>query len=186
PNNNEVSVDAVTTEKDGPIYHLRGNARVETADMLLKADELDYNTDTDEVVARGHVHFEHFARGEKVDCDRGNYNTQTQKGTFYNVPGSSPVRVQSRPGLLTTQNPFYFHAEWAEREQNRYILHNGYLTDCLVPGPWWILRAPQFDVIPGDYAIAHRSWFYLRKIPLFYSPYFYKSLKKQPRRSGFL
>jgi LPS-assembly protein len=179
-------VTAVNKEVDGPIYHLRGNVVVETSDMLLKADEVDYNSDTDDVVARGHVHFEHFARGEKIDCDRGNYNTQTQKGTFYNVTGTSTARVQSRPGLLTTQNPFYFHAEWVEREQTRYILHNGYLTDCLVPSPWWILRAPTFDVIPGDYAIAHRSWFYLRKIPLFYSPYFYKSLKKQPRRSGFL
>ena len=70
--------------------------------------------------------------------------------------------------------------------EERYILHDGFLTDCLIPHPWWILKGPQFDVIPGDHAIARHSWFFLRGVPLFYSPYFYKSLKKEPRRSGFL
>jgi len=40
--------------------------------------------------------------------------------------------------------------------------------------------------LPGDHAIARRSIFYLRSMPLFYTPAFYKSLKKEPRRSGFL
>jgi len=31
--------------------------------MLLRADELDYNTETGDAEARGHVHFEHFTRG---------------------------------------------------------------------------------------------------------------------------
>jgi LPS-assembly protein len=41
-------------------------------------------------------------------------------------------------------------------------------------------------VIPGDHAIARKSIFYLKRVPLFYTPWFYKSLKKQPRQSGFL
>ena len=37
-----------------------------------------------------------------------------------------------------------------------------------------------------DHAVARGSWFYLRSMPLIYFPYFYKSLKKEPRKSGFL
>ncbi len=55
-----------------------------------------------------------------------------------------------------------------------------------MPRPWWFLKGPEFDVVPGEHAIARRSWFYLRKIPLFYTPWFYKSLEKEPRKSGFL
>ncbi len=42
------------------------NARVETSDMLLQADEIDYNTDTDDVELRGNVHYTNYVRGEKA------------------------------------------------------------------------------------------------------------------------
>ncbi|HLW76347.1 MAG TPA: LPS assembly protein LptD [Bryobacteraceae bacterium] len=173
-------------EKIGHVYHLRGDVRIETTDELLKADEVDYDEESGDAEARGHVHFEHFARGEKLDCDRAEYNFDSEEGKFYNVSGSSPSQVQARPGLLTTQNPFYFQAKWAERLNGHYILYSGFVTDCIVPRPWWRLRGPKFDLIPGDRAVTRDSWFYLKSLPLFYTPYFYKSLKKVPRRSGFL
>ena len=43
-----------------------------------------------------------------------------------------------------------------------------------------------FDVIPNDRAIAYRSVFWLRGVPMFYAPFFYKSLERMPRSSGFL
>lgn len=154
--------------------------------MEIKADEIDYNDDTGEVQARGHVHFEHFTRGEKVDCDRIEYNIDDQTGKFYDPVGTAPPQIQARPGILTTQNPYYFHGRWAERLEDKYVLHDGELTDCTMPNPWWQLKGPRFDVIPGDHAVAHRAWFYLHGHRLLYVPWFYKSLKKEPRRSGFL
>jgi LPS-assembly protein len=173
-------------ESDGKVLHLRGNARVETADALLTADEIDYDQATHEAVARGKVHYESFSHGEKLNCDRAEYNTETKTGKFYNVNGTSPPRVEARKGLLTTQNPFYFSGEWAEKTEDRYLLHDGFLTDCLIPDPWWRLKGKTFDIIPENRSISHGSWFYVKEIPIFYTPYFYKSLKKQPRHSGLL
>lgn len=102
-------------ESDGKILHLRGNARVETADDLLTADEIDYDETTHQAEARGHVHLESFSHGQKMNCDRAEYNTETRTGKFYNVSGTSAARVEARRGLLTTQNPFYFSGEWAEK-----------------------------------------------------------------------
>jgi LPS-assembly protein len=186
PPKGEYNVVADYQATDGPWRHLRGHVVIDTPDMQIKADELDYNEDTEDVEARGHVHFEHFARGEKIDCERVEYNLDQETGKFYDPSGSAQSQIQARPGMLTTQNPFYFHGRWAERLGERYVLYDGFLTDCTVPHPWWRLKAPRFDVIPGDHAIAHRAWFYLKGMPLFYAPWFYKSLKKQPRRSGFL
>lgn len=186
PDPTSVYVSSVTQEVVGHVFHLRGAAHVETIDMLLTADELDWDKDTGEVEARGHVHFEHFAKGEKMDCDRAEYNIDEETGKFYTVTGSATAQIQARPGLLTTTNPYYFQGKWAERLKDHYILHNGFLTDCLVPRPWWVLKAPVFDVVPGEHAIARHSWFYLKRVPLLYTPFFYKSLKKQPRRSGLL
>ena len=173
-------------EQDGPWIRLRGMNLIESTDMSLRADEIDYNRDTGDAEARGHVQFERFDSGEKLYCDRAEYNLDDQTGKFYNVSGSAPARIETRPGLLTTTTPYYFQGAWAERRAERYILHDGFLTDCLIPNAWWRLKAPEFDVVPGKYAIAHHSWFYVRKMPLFYVPLFYKSLEKHARRSGFL
>lgn len=179
-------INAIEQKDDGPWHYLIGSARVETSDYLIKADQIDWNEDTDDLIARGNVHFENFVRGEKIDCAQAEYNMDDEEGTFYDVSGTAQSTIGARPGLLTTQNPFYFHAKWAERVKDRYILHDGFITDCLVPNPWWVLKGPEFDLIPGDHAIARHSWFYLHRIPLFYVPWFYKSLKKEPRQSGFL
>jgi LPS-assembly protein len=186
PDAGNVLIRSVTQEADGPWRRLRGAALIETSDMQLKADEVDYNSDTGDVQARGHVHFEHFVRGEKLDCDHAEYNIDEETGKFYTVSGSAAPRIQARQGLLTTRNPYYFEGQWAERLKDHYILHDGFLTDCLLPRPWWRLRSSAITVVPDDHATTRGSWFYLKNIRLFYTPFFYKSLKKEPRRSGFL
>ncbi len=154
--------------------------------MLLKADEIDFNRETGNAEARGHVRFEHYVKGEKLNASRGEYNIDEHTGKFYDVSGTSPAKIDSRPGLLTTSNPFYFQGKWAERQNDHYILYDGFITDCRVPSPWWILKGPKFDIIPDDRAIAYRSIFWLRRVPLLYAPALYRALSKNPRKSGFL
>jgi LPS-assembly protein len=172
--------------KDGPLTRLRGNVYLETSTFLLKADELDWNEETNYAEARGNVYFQHFEQGEELWADRVEYNLAEETGKFYNVRGQAPIEIDSRPGILRSDNPFYFQGKWAERLKEKYVLHDGFITNCKVPNPWWRLRGPKFDVIPNDRALAYRAVFKVRNIPLFYAPYFYKSLEREPRKSGFL
>jgi LPS-assembly protein len=177
---------AIQQEKNGSKYALRGNAEIEATDWILKADEIDYDDDTGEAHARGHVRYERFDTGEKLQASRVDYNVNDQTGKFFDVSGSSPAKIDARPGILTTSNPFYFQGRWADKEKDRYILYDGFITDCKIPNPWWILKGPKFDVIPEDRALAYKSWYRIRGVPVFYAPVFYRSLKKYPRKSGFL
>jgi LPS-assembly protein len=186
PKPTEILVRAVTQEVDGSMHRLRGAAEIETTEMLLRADEIDYDEKNDYAEARGNVRFDHFERGEHIEADRVEYHLSKQQGRFYNVRGSSPAKLEARPGVLTTTSPFSFEGKWAERIENRYILHDGFITNCKIPRPWWVLRAREFDIIPGDRAIARNSTFWLRKIPLLFAPKFYKALDRAPRKSGFL
>ncbi len=181
-----VNVNSVDEEVDGSWRHLRGSVHIETNDSLLTADEVDLNDDTKMAYARGHVHYEGYVNGDVIDCDHAEYNIDDETGKFYDIRGTSPSKIQSRPGLLTTSNPFYFQGEWAQRNEDRYFLYDGFITDCKIPQPWWTLTAPKFDIIQNDRALAYRAIFRIRNIPLFYSPVIYKSLKKLPRKSGFL
>jgi len=159
---------------------------MENISMLFRADELDYNEDTGDVQARGNVYFEQFERNEKIWADHVDYNTKTENGKFYDVRGTTAPRIDTRPGMLTSLNPYYFQGKWAERVEGHYILYNGFLTNCRVPNPWWRLKGPRFNIVPQESARAYRSVFLLRKFPLFFTPFFYKSLEKVPRRTGLL
>ncbi len=172
--------------KEGPWYRLRSGSQVQTSSFLLKADDIDYNEDTGDVEARGNVYLLHFENGEELWADRADYNLDDETGKFWNVHGTAHVETPPRPRLLTTSNPFYFQGKWAEKLKEKYILHDGFITDCKMPSPWWILRGPKFTIIPDDHAIGYRSIFMMRHVPLFYFPAIYKPLGEEPRRSGFL
>ena len=182
----EVLVEAVTQEARGHMNYLRGAAKLETVEMRVRADEIDYDDQIGYVEARGNVHFEHFEAGEELWAEKAEYYVGDETGKFYVVRGTSPVKLQTRPRILTSTSPFSFQAKWAERIANRYILHDGMITNCKLPRPWWTLKGPTFDLIPGDRALAYRTVFRLRFIPLLYAPVFYKSLESSPRKSGFL
>ncbi len=173
-------------ETRGDWTYLRGGCRILTQDEEVNADEIDFNTITNIAYLRGHVRYQNFSQGDKVEAMRGEYNLKTKNGVFYTVKGTSPAHGTYEPWLLRTVNPFYFEGEWAERYHDRYIIHNGFLTDCILPKPWWTLRAPMFDIIPNDRAIAHNALFKLKKYPIFYLPAFYRPLGRKDRQSGFL
>lgn len=179
-------VRSVTQDRRGPWFYLRGAAEVETDETLLRADEIDYNELTGYAEARGNVRFISYDRGERIEADHVEYYLEEARGKFYNIRGSVPPKVEPRPGILTTDAPFVFQGRWADRLRDRYILHDGFITNCRIPRPWWVLQGPTFDIIPGDRAIAYHAKFKVKKIPIFYAPAFYKSLEEQPRRSGFL
>jgi LPS-assembly protein len=186
PPENEIWQGGVTMDSQGEWKYLKGAAEVRTTEMTITADEIDFNSDTNWAYARGHVRLQHFATGDIINADHAEYNLRTEEGKFYVVSGTSPAKIMTSPGILTTTNPFYYQAEWADRIKNRFILHKGFITDCKVPKPWWVFEAPVFDIVPGQHAIARHTIFRLKHVPILYLPYFYRALGKNTRQSGFL
>ena len=136
PAENEVRIGRVTQESQGSKYMLRGAAEVETTDMLLRADEIDYDQDADYAEARGMSSSTTSPVASTLRPDRVEYHLDEHTGKFYEVKGSSPAKLEARPGVLTTTSPFSFEGRWAERLQDRYILHEGIspTASCRVRG----------------------------------------------------
>lgn len=181
-----LDIQAKDQTREGPWYHLRVAAQVTTDTFLLRAAEIDYNEDTGYVEARGGVYLQHFEDGAELWADHATYDLTEDTGKFYVVRGSAPLQIEARPRILTSTSPFYFEGKWAEKQKEKYILYDGFITNCKMPSPWWRLRGPRFDIIPGERALAYRTVFWLRFAPLFYSPFYYKSLARLPRKSGIL
>ncbi|MBI3694370.1 MAG: LPS-assembly protein LptD [Acidobacteria bacterium] len=183
----EVAWQADSQSTDGRVWrYLRGHVEIRKEQMVLTADEVDYNEQTADIAARGNVHFSHSGRKEDVYASRFDYNLDTETGMFFDVHGTVSSASQGNPRVLHTNEPFYFQGKIAQKEEDHYIVFDGFVTDCKVPHPWWTLGSPRSTIVPGRYALMKRPIFRLRKIPLFAAPAYYKSLQRLPRQSGFL
>ena len=70
----EVVIRALEQEKDGPVYKLRGQAHIEYETYTVSADTMEYNSDTGEVSADGHVVIEGGGNHEHIEADHAAYN----------------------------------------------------------------------------------------------------------------
>ncbi len=184
-----VRITADRQEKFGPIFHLRGNVEILYRDMRLSADEVDYDDSTKDVDARGHVRFQRQANQEDIQAGDAHYNLTTELGQFYQVRGTTGARPAGPQTLvLTTTNPYYFEARRVDKVgENTYMVYDGFVTSCRPPDPLWTFSGPKARVKPGESATVYNAFVKLQnKIPFFFSPFFYHSLKRIPRSSGFL
>ena len=184
PGEQDLAADRQTS--DSGVRRLLGHVDIELFNGTFKADEAEFNEDTRIFTAHGHVYYRNYEQNEVVYCDSLIYNSETRHGIFIHARGYTKTKVVARPGILITQEPFYFEGAVVEKTDEKYVLYEGTITDCHVPKPWWVLRSRVIDIIPEDHAVTHNATFYLHGIPMFYFPVFYKELKKEPRRSGFL
>ena len=132
----EIFWQADSQSTDGRTWrYLRGNVELRKQEMLLRADEVDYNEQTGDAEARGNVRFLHPGRQEDVYAERFTYNLKTETGMFYKAHGTAGAGGQVGPGMLTTDQPFYFQAETAQKTKDRYLIHDGFVTNCKMPNP---------------------------------------------------
>ena len=104
----DVTIRAVEQEKDGAIYHLRGNGEILYRNYTLRADKVDYNSDTGGSELEGHVLLDGGPYQEHIEASHGTYNINTETGTFYAAVGTVGFRPHKTRFMLTTTNPFAF------------------------------------------------------------------------------
>ncbi len=186
PRRGDLSILADRQEMIGEVRHLRGNVELRLNNLVLTCDELDYNEASGETEARGNVRYKTLDTPETLHAEKLSYNIKTETGTFYDVHGYVASASKGTPRMLTTDNPFYIEGKIVYKAKNHYTVHGGFITNCEASRPWWTMRAPRTKIVPGQWASARNAVFRLRGIPLFYFPYFRRSLEETPRQSGFL
>ena len=186
PRTGDTETYADYQEQHGDIQFLKGRVEIRTDEFVLTASEAKHNEATGQIEARGNVRYRHLRRQEDLYAEKISYNAKTELGTFYTVHGIVESASQGGPRLLSTDNPFYIEGAIVYKVAGRYIVHDGFITNCDINHPWWTLRSPHTTIVPGEHATIRRAVFRLRGVPLFYFPYFRKSLKRLPRQSGFL
>ena len=182
-----VTIRAIHQEKDGPVYKLRGDVRIDYGIYTFSADDITYNSNTGEAQANGHLVLDGGPNDEHIQAASGHYNLRSERGHFEGVTGSIGLRLRNNRRTLTSSNPFFFNSKVVEKNgPDHYLVIDGTVTTCELPRPKWQFSAHKVVVDVGANARIYRSTFLLEGIPVLYFPFATHPVQREPRQSGFL
>ena len=171
--------------REGPVYVADKNVDIHYLGMRLQADHVEYNTDTYQAIARGHVIFDY--ENQHLEGDEVQLNVDSGRGTFHNVRGEIRIQRQPNPVLLVSDNPLYFEAQTVERfGEDYYEIYHSWFTICEPKKPTWQFYAPEAKLTVGKTVAMVNANFRLFRVPLFWSPFATAPAGSHLRQSGFL
>jgi LPS-assembly protein len=183
----DVTISALQQEKDGVVYKLRGQAEIHYGTYILHADSVDYNSDTGEAIADGHVVLDGGLNDEHVQATHATYNIRAESGRFEHVVGTTGMQLRGKRMILTTENPFAFTGRVVEKTgPDHYLVYDGTITTCELPRPKWEFNAHKIIVEVGGNATIYHSTFRIEGVPVFYFPFATHPVEREPRQSGLL
>jgi LPS-assembly protein len=173
--------------KIGSVYTADDDVVITYRDRTVRADHIEYDTDTGELIARGHLRVTGGPNDEDISASHGTMNLIKQTGRFYEVTGSVGIKPGKGPKTAyTSSNPFLFTGRMVERiGPQEYSIYEGTVTSCQLPRPDWLLSAGKFNV-DSEKASARGSIFHVMNIPLLYLPYVTHPVDAEERQSGIM
>jgi LPS-assembly protein len=181
-----VTLESDNQSKLGSRYVLDGDVVITYRDRVVKADHIEYDTDTGELTADGHLHVTGGANHEDISASHGTMNLNKQTARFYDVSGSVGLKNTGRGTTYANSNPFLFTGRMVVRTGPQdYEIYEGTLTTCQLPNPDWMLYSGKF-MVDSEKAKAQSSVFRIMNIPLLYLPYVTHPVDSEGRQSGFL
>jgi LPS-assembly protein len=181
------TICADSQEKIGNTYKLHGNAEIHYRTYILRADELTYNADTDQITATGHFTIDGGPNDDHIKASHGTYNVTAETGRFYDVTATTGLQFKGSRIILTSTAPFAFTGKVVEKtSSDHYVVYNGSITTCELPHPKWMFQAHKVVVDVGGNASIYHSDFLLHGFPVFYFPYATHPVAREARHTGFL
>ncbi len=148
-------------EIPGTIY-ARGEVRLWYADMTLTAEEADADIAQQKVQARGEVVL--VESGREIHCVRLDYDLRD---------GSAYAR-----GIRFAARPWYYQGQAVEKQgDKRVLIEQPLFTTCNARHPHYHLTAGRIDIELEKSLTAYNAVFYIGTTPLFYLPWFFRSLR---------
>lgn len=168
--------------------HLRftGEVEMESGDVKFFADEVDFYTNTNRIVASGNVVFSN-AEGS-IAADRVEFDASTGLGTFYEAAGILSLGPSVDPAAFGGMEPeVYFYAQVLEKTGARqYRLTRGGFSACVQPTPRWEITSESMILNLDEYAVARNMVLRVKGVPVFYLPIIYYPIQDGDRATGFL
>jgi LPS-assembly protein len=172
--------------KTGSRYTLDDDVMITYGDRRVEADHIDYDADTGDLNASGHVKVSGGQNNESISASHGSMNLKTQTGRFFDVKGTIGLRPPGQTPVYDNGQPFLFEGRMVVKTgPQSYDIYGGSVTSCQLPHPDWQLYAEKFSVTATK-ASAKNTVFRVINVPLIYLPYATHPVGGEERQSGFL
>jgi LPS-assembly protein len=150
---------------------LSGQVQLKYQDLDLKADEVEIDLGTKDVLAMGNVILDQGPR--RLSGDSLTFNLDSKTGV-----------IRHATGQVTPD--YYFAGDEVDKTgPNTYVIKDGVFTSCSQQVPDWSFRVKEAEVEVQGYAHAHHATMRVKKLPVFYTPYILWPVRTE-RSSGFL
>jgi LPS-assembly protein len=164
--------DAVLQVKSGIIHYPNG-VLVKYGPAVLTANTAEIDQETGEILATNNVVLQREG-GQLWRGDRLNYNFKTGIIRGQDFRAGQPPYFVGGTNMIT------------DPTNHSYTATNGYFTTDDNPDPNYRIRAKKIVIVPGKSIEAHEATLYIGDVPVFYFPYYHKSLDRHPNNYEFL
>lgn len=172
-------------KQQGDVFRADDDVVITYQDLRLRADHVEFNTKTQEALARGNVKFDYL--NQHLDGTEAEYNVRTGHGVFHNVRGTVKIDRRPNPSLLVTENPLSFEAKEVERiGEYTYIIRHAWVTVCDPNHAKWKFYAPHAYLHLDKSVALINANFRLFRVPLIWLPYASAPAGRKIRQSGLL
>src|SRR5271169_4640549 len=186
-NRDEVLIRADEQEKSQDIYKVRGNVEIRFRTNVIHTDQATYDSSTGIVTATGHVVYDGGTHSEHLVGTHATYDVSRDTGTFYDVTGSTGIKVHNQLMFLTSSTPFFFTGKVVDKlGPDSYRVNHGYITSCQLPNPKWVFDSKTAMIEMGEEAKMYHATLRIHGIPVFYFPFVEHPTDNLGRKSGFL
>ncbi|MEO8679751.1 MAG: putative LPS assembly protein LptD [Vicinamibacterales bacterium] len=168
---------------------IEGEPGSPNAGQKFFADDLDFNTRTGEMTARGNVVFS--TPTSRISAESMVFNTHSKMGTFTMASGISQLGEKSKPNLAmfggVLEPDVYFYGDLIEKiGPDKYRITRGGFTTCVQPTPRWQIVANHATVNLHDYVVMRNAVVTVKDVPVFYLPMLYYPIQDDDRATGLL
>lgn len=168
----KVKADSISYDKEKDLHQAEGNVEIRWDRFTLFSDSAFVRQGENEAVAEGKVRL--LTNGDILKSDRLRVNYVTGQGEAENGD------------LFIKQQNFHVRgARFIKTGKEDYRLERGTFTTCDGDAPSWKFTASDLDVTIDEYARGRNAVFYIKDIPVFYTPYIVFPVKRE-RQSGVL
>src|SRR6185312_15866640 len=140
-------------QKDGAVYKLRGNVRIEYTSNIFSGGNDIHDSDSGDATADVNRVLQGGPNSEHIEAARGTYILQNETGRFGHIHGSIGLPTRGRHILPSTSNAFFFTGRVVEKTAtDQYRVTDGTVTTCEMPHPKWKFFARKVVVDVGGNA----------------------------------
>lgn len=145
------------------VFHAEGEIFIKQADLEIQCERVDYNMQANQIIVPG-----------EITLREGNIIIRGKRGDYDFTLKSGLISEASFSAL-----PWYGSAEEIEKNAKGYICKDAWLATCALKVPHYRLVSRRMSFYPEEKFTSSNMFFVIGKVPVFYFPYYWRSLKSR-------